>query len=261
MTPILQTRLPYAPWSDPAMRRLPGIQPLDPADWLIVDEAFAPQMARRGHLMAQHRDQVIQLAPEALGAAQELLEHVLSVLSQTTGYRVKGDTVVRPDGVSVSIGRSDPMVTLGQLVQEDLCILQKRGDQHVLTGAVLCFPASWTLAQKFMRQLVEIHAPVPGYSGDIAHRVQRLFDRMRVGRPLWRANVMLYQDAELFAPRRASNARNETAKTAKYLRSERQCLVKLPESGAVVFSIHTYVIDLKNIGASELARLRAFRAS
>ena len=239
------------------MMRLPGIRPLDPADWLIVDEVFGAQMAQREQLIEQRRDQVIGLSAQALGAAQELLEHVLGALKAKTGYQVNADTVVRPDGARVRIARDDPMATLGRLVQEDLCLLEKRGDEHVLTAAVLCFPASWTLEQKFMRPLMEIHAPVPGYTGDMARRVQRLFDAIRSAQPLWRANALLYEDADLFAPRGRSEARSQDPAKAKYLRSERQCLVKLPESGAVVFSIHTYVIDLENIGAKALAQLRA----
>ena len=33
-------------------RKLPGIQPLDPADWLLRDEAFNAQMAYRDQLLA-----------------------------------------------------------------------------------------------------------------------------------------------------------------------------------------------------------------
>jgi hypothetical protein len=39
--PVLQSRLPSAPWMVPAQRRLPGVQPLDMSDWLLVDEAYA----------------------------------------------------------------------------------------------------------------------------------------------------------------------------------------------------------------------------
>lgn len=46
-TPILHDRLPSAPWMVPAQRRLPGMQLLDMADWLTVDEAFGGQMALR----------------------------------------------------------------------------------------------------------------------------------------------------------------------------------------------------------------------
>ena len=49
MTAILQTRLPH---DIAASRKLPGIAPLDPADWLHVDEAFAAQMEERARLLS-----------------------------------------------------------------------------------------------------------------------------------------------------------------------------------------------------------------
>ena len=168
MARILQTRIPY---DIAAQRRLPGIQPLALDDWLIRDEAFAGQMAYRDRLLAERRDAVLAMDESARAAADELLDMVLELV-----YPGAGAQVTRPDGVQVSIDRADPMGTLGRLVQEDLCILEKRGDEHVLTAAVLCFPASWTLGEKFMRPLTAIHVPVEEYDENIAARVQRLFD-------------------------------------------------------------------------------------
>ena len=75
-----------------------------------------------------------------------------------------------PDGHVQPLDFDDPLRTLGQIVQEDICLLQKRGDEHVLTGAVLCFPASWRLADKAGRPLIGIHDTVPEYDSDIARR-------------------------------------------------------------------------------------------
>lgn len=50
---ILQDSLPFRPWSDPALSRLPGIQPA--GRWLFRDEAFAAQMAERARLLAEER--------------------------------------------------------------------------------------------------------------------------------------------------------------------------------------------------------------
>jgi hypothetical protein len=41
------------------------------------------------------------------------------------GYRVGAETVVRPDGVEVPLNGGEPMLTLGRLVQEDLCLMEK----------------------------------------------------------------------------------------------------------------------------------------
>ncbi|WP_146343791.1 heme-dependent oxidative N-demethylase family protein [Phaeobacter marinintestinus] len=235
MTDILQRSIPYDPLSP---RPLPGIQPLEMSDWLIRDDAFGAQMARRDALLRDHRDAVLATDETAREAAEELLDLVMSHT-----YPDSGNTVRRPDGGEVRLDRADPMGTLGRLVQEDFCILQKRGDEHVLTAAVLCFPASWTLSEKFMRPLIGIHDPVDSYDANIAARVQRLFDGVQAGRPLWRFNALWYADAELFQPRRASDVRDvPDAPKADFMRSERQSVLRLPNTGAVVFSIHTYVL-------------------
>jgi hypothetical protein len=134
------------------------------------------------------------------------------------------------------------------LVQEDICILQKRGEEHVLTGAILCFPASWRLSEKFMRPLIDIHLPVDRYDENVARRVQRLFDGIQPGRPLWRYNALWYEDAELYQPRSAQEPRHiKDPGTAPYLRSERQTLLRLPQTQAVIFSIHTYVLAAERL--------------
>lgn len=240
MTKIVQKSLPY---DIHRPRPLPGIAPLQAEDWLIADEAFAGQMAERQRLIDQRRDAVIAMDGSAAPAVAELLDEVLGFLRGQAGYSVAADHVIRPDGVRVDIDRDDALRTLGLLVQEDLCVMQKRGDEHVLTAAVLCFPSNWTLRQKFLRPLIGIHVPVDAYDDNIAKRVQRLFDGIRPGRPLWRFNVLWYNDCILHNPRReGDHSPTPGAAEAPYLRSERQVLYRLPQTGAVVFSIHTFMI-------------------
>jgi len=238
MTPILQSVTPY---DVSAQRPLPGIAPLDMAGWLLVDEAFAAQMALRARLLSERRADVLAVTAGAGPAMDELLQFVLDWLAEYgAGYDISAKEARRPDGVTVPIDRADPMLTLGHLVQEDLCIMEKRGAEHVLSAAVLCFPASWRLAEKVGRPLLAIHAPVPEYRA-IAPRVQRLFDGVQPSRPLWRFNAHGYGDPALFHPLR--EAVDDAARARlPYLRSERQCVLRLPGTRACVFSIHTYVI-------------------
>ena len=244
---ILQSRIPYDVSAEP---RLPGIQPLALEDWLMVDDAFAGQMARREDLISTKPEAVIALSEGARPAAEELLDYVLAHLGP--GYTRASQHVTRPDGVTVMIDRANPMHTLGRLVQEDLCILEKQGEEHVLTAATLCFPASWMLAEKFMKPLIGIHIPVQSYDENIAARVQRLFDGIQVGRPLWRWNGLKYTVSELHHPRSESDRRPRPV-NPEFFRSERQCLVRLPETRAVVFSIHTFVVKLENAGLKDHA--------
>ena len=237
---ILQETLPFDLGTS---RPLPNIAPMRMEDWLLADECYAAQGAERARLLRTRREAVLQLDQEAMPAAQELLETVLDNLPD--GFARDGERVTRPDGEVVTLDRSDPLGTLGHLVQEDLCLLEKRpgSDEHVLTGAVLCFPAGWRLAQKMMRPLTAIHIPIPEYDEMLARRVQRLFDGVQPGRALMRFNRLWYDDPVLFqpGPRRDNDDRSDPT-TAPYFRSERQCLVRLPQTRAVVFSIHTYLL-------------------
>ena len=243
---------------DPRTARLPGILPIEGDDWLRVDDAFAAQMAERARLIAERPEVVHGLLETGRPAAKELYAVVLARLARTEGYRVGAASVLRPDGVEVALDADMPMKTLGILVQEDLCLMEKQGDEHVLTGAILCFPASWWLTEKLGRPLLGIHIPVPSYDPDIAKRVQRLFDAIRPEQPLWRANALVYRDPTLHQPRHEADPRVDR-RGGSYVRSERQCLLRLPETRAVVFSIHTYVVDITTLSPEELDGLEEAR--
>ncbi len=244
---ILQSHIPF----DLSARALPGVAPLPPDDWISVDDAFAAQMSYRQELIAEKKDAVLQLDPTALEAAQETLDLALTILKNdpARGYRIAGDSCTRPDGKTIALNRTDPLWSLGHLVQEDICILQKHGEEHVLTGALLCFPAGWRLDEKFLRPLTDIHVPVDSYDTRIAARVQRLFDGVQPGKPLWRFNKLWYANADLHQPRSIHDPRrpHRQRDRAAFFRCERQCIVRLPETRAVVFSIHTYVIRASQV--------------
>ncbi|MFM2389923.1 MAG: hypothetical protein RLZZ437_1478 [Pseudomonadota bacterium] len=259
MTPILQSHLPDAPWMAAHMRRMPGTLPMDMADWLRVDEAYAAQMALRDQLIAASCAAVHAVTHQAQAAAAEVLDLVLEHLPPL-GFHVRGNSVTRPDGAVVVLDRDAPLLTAGRLVQEDLCIMQEDGQgEHLLSGAILCFPAGWTLAEKLGRPMMRIHKPVEKYTEDVGRRVQRLLDAVQPGRPLWRMNAH-HSGAPLFNPLKEGHVKDREAAPARatdmpYIRSERQCLIRLPRSGAVLFSIHTYLVRQTDLTQDQAAGL------
>ena len=256
---ILQTHLPHAPWMEPQTWKMPGTRPMDPATWLLVDEAFAGQMALREALISQKRDAVHALLPEGRAAAVECLEAVLAFLDKQPGYRIDGDIVLRPVSVQFAVDRGAPLITLGRLIQEDICLMEAGPDGHILTGALLCFPAFWTLSEKIGRPLVRIHEPVSEYDDGTARRVQRLFDGIQVGRPMTRANAHLNETADLFTPRRENEPPRTIGEAPPFLRSERQTLTRLPKSNAVVFAIHTYTVRVEDLTEEQRTDLKTVR--
>lgn len=256
--PILQSRLPHLPWMDPRLSRLPGVLPLNGDDWLVQDEAYGPQMAERDRLISAAPDLVYQQLQEGRPASEELYELVLARLAQRPGFRIGGNTALRPDGFEIALDPSEPLKTLGRLVQEDLCVMEKAGQEHRLTGAVLCFPASWHLHEKIGRPLIGIHRPVHSYDDGLAARVQRMFDVIRPDAGLWRMNALVYRDPGLHQPRREADPRTDR-RGGSFLRAERQCFVRLPKTGAVIFAIHTYVVLVSDLPSDAVAGLEEAR--
>lgn len=255
--PVLHDRLAIAPWMDPALWRLPGVRPLELSEWLIRDEAFAGQMRLRDRSIAERPEAVHALLDQGQEAARECLAMVLDTLRRDDGFSFSGPSVTRPDGKTVVIDRDAPLVTLGRLMQADVCLMQEGASEHVLTGAILCFPASWSLSEKIGRPLMAIHGPVPEYDPVIGRRVQRLFDAIRPDTVLFRANAHRHHDPSLYHPRSESDPPHvrRGPPGGRYLRSERQTFRRLPDSGAVVFTIHTTMIEVGRLTEAQRAGL------
>ncbi len=254
---ILHDKLPLTSWMEDRTRRLPGLSPVALADWLMVDEVFAEQMALRDLLIREQRSDVFQEKTKSHEVSQELLSCLKREIPGRNGYVADADNITRPDGVKVHLDIDQPLVTAGRLVQEDLLILEQVGNDtgYVLTAGLLCFPASWDLSQKIGRPLPAIHSPVASYNDDISNRVNRVFDGLRAGQPLMRANFLIYTDPSLHQPRREGEEKPIDSIAPRYVRVERQTLRRLPETRAVVFAIHTYIVTAKSLSPDEYDRL------
>jgi len=259
--PVLNAGFPPVLCQTLRRARLPGIRPAAPDSWLTQDDAFAGQMALRDRLIAERFEAVHALLPDAGPAAAELYRTAMALLATRPGYRRTAEAMTRPDGVRVPLTPARPLATLGRLVQEDLCLMLPGPQGHRLMAAILCFPASWTLAEKIGKALLAVHRPVAEYDADLTRRVQRLFDAIRPEAPLERGNLLAYARPDLFQPKREADPRSGIAAGAPYLRAERQCLLRLPETGAVVFSIHTYVVRRAALDAAHRAEIEALMAA
>lgn len=200
------------------------------------------------------------MAATARAAAEELLGLVLAHLDGVPGYAREAGVVRRPDGVAVPTG-GPPLVVAGRLVQEDLLVLEKPAGEaeHRLTAAVVCFPSNWTLAEKLGMPLGRIHRPVPAYDDAVATRVQRLFDAVRPEAPLMRANLIPCAGPELHNPRPEFAPHGPGPGEVRFVRVERQTVLRLPATGAAAFSIHVYQVPLAAISGSGRDRLLEIR--
>ena len=236
-----QQRPRICPWDDPLLARLPGLRPIALEDWLLRDEAFAAQMAMRDACFHNTPDAFAEI-DGSLAAQSELLALVRVRVASDPGYAIAAGIVTRPDEVAVDIAGGRPLLAAARLVQEDLLLLDidERG-RPVLVAGALAFPASWSLHEKIGRPLSGIHKPVARISPEMDTRLDRLLQRLPPGAPVERCNALLYNDPAPRQPRREGEQKPFDPEAPVYVRIERQCLMRLPESGAIVFSIHTSV--------------------
>ncbi len=243
----------YAPYADARQRRKPGLTPLDFSTWIETDDYFADQMAYRERLIAERRAVVFAETENSEPAQSELLETLLVNLDARSDYDVSAAEVRRPDGVIVPLRGDPPVLIAGRLAQEDFCILEKGAEEYVLTSAILCFPSRWSLAEKIGHPLTAIHGPVPDYTEDLAKRVNRVFEGVKTGLPLWRANWTVHDHAELHQP--SGGWRKEDGGETLYIRVERQTFVRLPITQAVVFGIRTFIDPLDSLSDEQAIAL------
>ena len=114
---------------------------------------------------------------------------------------------------------------------------------YTLEAASLCFPSHWRLHEKLGRSLAAIHAPVPHYAEELEAKVDTFFGRLRVDRPVVRRNLSIHCHDDLHRPEPHESpdsfAPDASGVDEIWLRSERQTLVRLPRTDAVLFTIKT----------------------
>jgi hypothetical protein len=143
----------------------------------------------------------------------------------------------------------------GRQVQEDLLLLDASTAGYPLMAGQLCFANRWSLEEKMGSSFLDIHGPVPGFGEQIGRLSQLLMERLKPSRPVWRYNWSLTVSGELDLSTRvydAVQARMAGVTAANcgetcFFRTERQTLARLPQTGAVLFTVHTYRTLLGNL--------------
>lgn len=224
----------YIPLESKGWRMAMGLRPLDLDQWLEVDDRRNDELEQKRHLLDTAFDVVVATNPEGDEGSRELLGEVTRYLGAH-----------HPE-LTFEVRREEhPIVAAARLVQEDLCVLV-RSDVWRLQAACVCFPSRWNLASKLGTTLDDIHRPVPIYDVELSRPTNAFFERLKTDRSFWRLNWTLIDSPALHQP--TSARRSPHGELADwFFRVERQTLRRLPESGAIVFTIHNYVASAKEL--------------
>ena len=213
-----------------------GLVRLDESEWLQPD----PDRPARAEGFAEF-PKGVQLSPEAEAPGEEL---------------------------AAMLGLAGGLPEAAAAHHEDMCLLTRREGEAVyrLVGAAVAWPSDWRPAEKMGLALTALHAPIQGYAEQLASGVDHFMDRLEPGKIFGRCNWFIASTSarrwiaqppeQAFAHVDAGNV-GETL----FVRSERQTLRRLPETGAILFTIGVYVEPLGALSDGNVAMLaRAVRS-
>ena len=268
--------LPYFPLAPHGYDMTMNARPDDGALIEIDLEHYAAEMALKADILASDPRYYSQCPPDAHALAWECIELILPDLAarypQHFSLRCDGPRWTWRNqllgarhrftlGESASLPAS-PLDWLGRQVPEDLIVM--RGDEAVTMAAgQLCFASRWSIDDKIGRGFLEIHWPASDFIERIGDSSLAMMQRLKAHRPTGRCNWTISANGLLnLAPclvhewihtRREITHRN--AGERLHLRVERQMFARLPRTGGLLFTIHTYLTPLDEVVA-DAARLK-----
>ncbi len=167
------------------------------------------------------------------------------------------------------IGVEGALPEAARAVHEDMCLLTQAssGEPYRLIGAAVAWPSDWHPSEKIGLPLRALHAPIVGYEEQLASGVDRFMETLKPGAIYGRCNWFIAATGarrwlEDRAPQEAfAHVTADNAGETLFVRSERQTLRRLPETGAIVFTIGIYAEPLGKLDRGNIAMLAGAAAS
>lgn len=284
------------PFKDKEYKLTMGISTLAPKDWLLMEDTYLGRIREKQKIITNShpsyplekdlRSSTVFLSPEGEPALREFYDVVVEFMTSKYPmyFERQGDQIynnVTKESIPAPAGATtDPQVLLSSLVgtiEEDFIILMKDptkhgqpyGDEYFFKAGVFAFAAGFDPKDKFNQPLTMIHAPIPGYESKLKLSMNRFFEKLEPRKFVLRSNFSVQThdkfyvddankgyhltDEELSVP-----IPYETLDFDKqvHYRSERQVLIKLPQTGAIVFTIRTYLHPMRQFEENKEAALR-----
>jgi hypothetical protein len=253
-----------------------GLRAVPESEWIQDRPDWVEHLVAKHEVLAEHHDEVFAALPIAEAGSRELLDTLLAHLARFLPHRVEfvransgaaTQVIDVGSGLRTVLADFHPLDAAARLVPDDLTVQVRDEREWLLVGASVAFPSRWVLAEKVGKGLDAVHDPVPGYDEALRPAMTGTFDKLRVDRIVERVNWTIPDDPALFQPvppgRRHQAASSAAADLTPdeivaglYLRIERQTVRLLPDSGAAIFTIGTYVDPLAHL-ARDPEALRA----
>ncbi|EGV62984.1 hypothetical protein CANTEDRAFT_114301 [Yamadazyma tenuis ATCC 10573] len=281
------------PFKDAEYKLTMGIKRLDPQDWLLIEPTYLDHIEEKIRITTNShteygdfdlRSSTLFVTPECAPAIREFYDIVVQYMCDKYPkyFQVKGSRVFNsitgqylPRAASEKVEPIEYLDYLVKNIEEDVIFMLKPQDnpesEYYFKGGIFAFAAGFDPKDKFNTPMTSIHQPIPGYESKLKTSMNRFFNRITPGQFVTRSNFSL-QTHNLFFVHDRNKGHNrpedEVVEPKKeeeldfdkqvHYRSERQVLTRLPKTGAVVFTIRTYLLPLSEVkkdGKEVCARL------
>jgi hypothetical protein len=243
-----------------------GTRPMDSSQWLDIGPDHGPFLREKQARLKANPLPFYRTMPGSLSAQIELRDRVVADLlahHADVFTMADGRLVDRVEGTSHELDSPgvEPLAAISQFLEEDFILLQQVDGQDRITAASNAYSTSGRIVASVGRSIPFAHKFVPTLNDQLGPRIDRVLGNIKVDAPVERCNWLLTPIASRLFPENPHAANmaavsNINASLADdpslagevlWIRVERQTLLRLPESGALAFSIYTYSDPLSSI--------------
>ncbi len=226
-------RPPHLPFMEGSPQFVPGLRRIEQSNWLVPDTECEAALPQKHELFQTRLSEVFGQTDASRPAQVEATQMVCAAL-----------------GVPLPANREAPLLAVSRLISDDLCLMEKQDSGWILTAASLCSPTHFSLARVLGGSMAGLHKPVPDGAPALSGKIEMMFDRIAPGLVIERFNWTVQAGAMRFmpdaAPMRALAAQTPLKDCGRvlHLRVERQTIVRLPKTRAVLFCIRVCIDPL-----------------
>ncbi|KAK6203618.1 uncharacterized protein RJT21DRAFT_28703 [Scheffersomyces amazonensis] len=278
-----QPALKSYPFKNAAYKLTMAIKTLDPQDWLLIEPTYLSRLEVKSKIIHnKHEDypadkdlrsSTVFVTDEAIPAIRETYNTIVNymVVKYPMYFQKDGgiihNLITKKDIPATSTG-IEPVKCLEYLtetIEEDIIILltdptkqnEENGTEYFFKAGVFAFAAGFDPRDRFNRPLTAVHERIPGYEEKMKVSMNRFFQRISPGQFVTRSNFSVQTHNKFYVDdankghnlpedyvQQPIDIKDLDFDTQVHYRSERQVLTRLPETGAVLFTIRTYLTPL-----------------
>lgn len=255
---------PYMPFRYPYHQTMSLVK-LDMNYWSIIDHQYFRFQNEKKRLLNDYdpiklKDNLFfKKDDKYIEIFEELMELVVNHFTHRFPklFEKKGDLVTNKlMNETYNIKTMDPLLVVTKISMEDYFVVTKDAEtgSYICVGVSVCFGGGgFPITPIVGTNLDDVHKPVPYYETSLKKSMNKWFARFKD--PVERASCHIVWDdelncSELYSKYRELNEKDyrdyiSTIPFEKFsVRAERQSLVKLPKSEAIIFTNHPTFINI-----------------